>query len=352
MKIIRKDLKNGEVSVKIESLDDLWYLSQIIVPKCVVKGKTYRKIIVSDKESERKQVFIELEAEKVEFQEFGDNLKILGKIIHSSDDRVQKGEYHSFILSANDELTIVKEWSSIDFEYINKSSKSDSKIMLVAADYGDAEIAYYHNYSMEYSTTLSEELGGKKEIASFEKNKVDFVKTLLSTINELAKNRKSKNVLIGATMSLIDALKSKINDYDYLKNRSSFAKINYGSRNGIKELMNSGEAEKVLSQTQYYEQQLLVNSLLELISKNKSSTYGYKKVKEAVDKGAAKEIIITTNFIKNAKTNGSYNELDKLLNIAGNLGANISIINSDSEIGEQIDNLSGIAAVLRYTLSD
>lgn len=352
MKIIKKDLKNDEVSVKIESLDDLWYLSQIITPKCIVKGKTYRKISVSEKESERKQVYIELEAEKVEFQEFGDNLKVLGKIIHSSDDRVQKGEYHSFILSANDEITISKEWSSIDFEYINKSSKKDSNIMLVAADYGDAQIAYYHNYSMEYSATLSEELGGKKEIASFEKNKVDFVKTLLSTINELAKNRQSKSILVGATMSLIDSLKSKINDYDYLKNKVSFAKINYGSRNGIKELVNSGEAQKVLAMTQYYEQQLLVNSLLEFISKNKSSTYGYKKVKEAVDKGAVKEIILTTDFVKNAKIAGFYKELDNLLKISGDLGANISIINSDSEIGEQIDNLSGIAAILRYNLSD
>jgi protein pelota len=136
MKIIKKNLKNGEVSIKIESLDDLWYLSQIITPKCIVKGKTYRKISVSEKESERKQVYIELEAEKVEFREFGDNLKVLGKIIHSSDDRVQKGEYHSFILSANDEITLSKEWSSIDFEYIIKSSKKDSNIMLVAADYG------------------------------------------------------------------------------------------------------------------------------------------------------------------------------------------------------------------------
>jgi len=61
---------------------------------------------------------------------------------------------------------------------------------------------------------------------------------------------------------------------------------------------------------------------------------------------------LTTDFIKNSKIAGFFKELDNLLRISGDLGANISIIKSDSEIGEQIDNLSGIAAILRYNIND
>jgi mRNA surveillance protein pelota len=348
MKILKKNLKDNEITVKIESFDDLWYLSQIIVPESLISGKTYRKINVSDKESERKNIFIEMLVQKAEFQEFSNVLKVLGKIMRSSDDRVQKGEYHSFSLSANDEIAIIKEWSAIDFDYLDKSCKKDSNLMLVAADYGDAQIAYYHNYSIEYSTTLSEELGGKRELSSFEKNKSEFIKTLLSAINELARNRKVKAVLIGATMSLIDALKSKINEYDYLKNKSGFAKINYSNRNGIKELINSGEAQKSIEKTQYYEQQVIINKLLELISKSKKSTYGYKFVKDAINKGAVQDLIVSTNFIKKAKENNFFRELDDLIKSSNESNATLSIINSNSEIGEQIDNLTGIAAILRY----
>ncbi|MDD4353268.1 MAG: hypothetical protein PHN56_02300 [Candidatus Nanoarchaeia archaeon] len=350
MKIIKKNLKNNEINIKIESLDDLWYLSQIIVPGIIINGKTYRKVGVNEKVSERKQIFIELNVEKVEFKDFTDILKVLGKIVRSSDERVQKGEYHSFNLSVNDELTIIKEWSTVDFDYLNKSAKKDSNLMLVAADYGDATIAYYHNYSIEYSSTLSEEMGGKREVTAFEKNKAEFLKTLLSTINELAKNRQAKAVLIGATMNLIDAMKSKIIEYDYLKNKSSFVKINYSNKNGIKEIINSGEAQKSIEQSQYYEQQLLINKLLELISKSKNSTYGYKFVKEAINKGAVQELLISTNFIKKAKEQNFFKELDNLIKTAAELNANLSIVNSDSELGEQLDNLTGIAAILRYNL--
>jgi protein pelota len=352
MKIIKKNLKNNEITVKIESLDDLWYLSQIIIPGVTINGKTYRKVGVNEKASERKQVFIELIVEKTEFKEFTDIFKALGKILRSSDERVQKGEYHSFNLSVNDEICIIKEWSEIDFNYINKSSKNDSNIMLVAADYGDATIAYYHNYSIEYSTTLSEELGGKRELASYEKNKSEFLKSLLSTLNELSRNRQAKSVLIGATMSLIDNLKSKINEYDYLKNKASFAKINYSNKNGIKELINSGEAQKLIEKTQYYSQQAIVNKLMELISKSNKSTYGYNFVKEAANKGAVEELIVSTNFIKKARENNNYKELDNIIKISNESGANLSIIDSQSDIGEQIDNLSGIAAILRYNIKE
>ncbi|MDD5499874.1 MAG: hypothetical protein PHT91_03295 [Candidatus Nanoarchaeia archaeon] len=348
MKVIKSNFKINEVTVKIESLDDLWYLSQIIVPGTIIKGKTFRKVSVNEKESDRKHVFIELISEKIEFKEFEDILKILGKIEASSDERVQKGEHHSFNLSINDEITILKEWSSIDKEYLNKSKGSDANLMLVAADYGDAMMAYYHNYSIEYSATLSEELGGKKELESYEKNKSGFVKTLLSGINEIAKNRKIKAVLIGATMSLIDALKSSIKDYDYIKKISYFSKINYSNKNGIKELINSGEAEKMLEKTQYYSQQKTVASLLELISKNKKSAYAYTHVKKAVNKGAVEHLILTTQFIKKSRENSTFKEADALIKEASKIGAELSIIDSNSDIGEQIDNLSGIAAILRY----
>ncbi|MFA5303754.1 MAG: hypothetical protein WC393_04430 [Candidatus Nanoarchaeia archaeon] len=352
MKILKKNLKNNEITIKTESLDDLWYLSQIITPKTIINGKTYRKVEINDKTSERKQIFIELDVEKTEFKEFSDILKVLGKIIRSSDDRVQKGDYHSFNISVKDEVTIIKEWSQVDYDYLTKSSKKDSNLMLVAADYGDATIAYYHDYSIEYSTTLSEELGGKREITAYEKNKAEFIKTLLSSLNELAKNRQAKSVLIGATMSLIDALKSKINEYDYLKNKSSFVKINYSNKNGIKELINSGEAQKSIDKTQYYEQQVIINNLMELISKSKKSTYGYKFVKEAINKGAVQDLILSTNFIKKAKEDNSFKELDSLIKLSNSSNASLSIVNSGSELGEQVDNLAGIAAILRYDLKE
>ena len=50
MKLIHSNLRNGEVKVLTQNLDDLWYLSAIIEPKDIVKGKTLRKIKVASSE--------------------------------------------------------------------------------------------------------------------------------------------------------------------------------------------------------------------------------------------------------------------------------------------------------------
>ena len=51
---MHSDFKKGEAKVKIENLDDLWYLNQIIDSGDLVKGKTLRKIQIGQ-EGQRKQ---------------------------------------------------------------------------------------------------------------------------------------------------------------------------------------------------------------------------------------------------------------------------------------------------------
>ena len=54
MKILKSDLKHGKVVVGVQSLDDLWHLSQIIDKGDLVSSKTTRKIKATEKETEKK----------------------------------------------------------------------------------------------------------------------------------------------------------------------------------------------------------------------------------------------------------------------------------------------------------
>ena len=57
MKLIYSDFKKGEAKIKIENLDDLWCLNQIIDRNDLVKGKTLRKIKIGE-ETQRKQSIV------------------------------------------------------------------------------------------------------------------------------------------------------------------------------------------------------------------------------------------------------------------------------------------------------
>lgn len=353
MKIIKKDFKNGKVKLVIQTSDDLWYLSHIVSKEDSISGRTQRRISIGDKEGERKTIFLKIEVEKKEFSEFSNTLRFIGKIKDSKDERVPSGDYHSFNITLGSGLTIEKEnWNNIDKDYLKRSvdKSSKSNILLVACDYGDATFAFFHDYGIEFSGSLSEEIGGKKELKAYEKNKEAFLKLLLKKIEEIARMREVKSVLVGGASMITDSLKKMFKNYEYLKGKTLFTKIGYAGKNGIRELVKRNEFDLLVRGSVFSEHVRLVNKLLEQIGKDKLATYAYPKVRIAIKAGAVKHLLITDRFIKKAKKQGFYKELDKFMLFIEQTKGTTHIIPSNTEQGETIDNLTGIAAILRYKL--
>ena len=100
MQIIHQNLKKGEIKLRVDNLDDLWHLSQIIDKGDIVQGDTVRKIRIGDKDERnsnaiKKRMFLSINAEKIEFNE--NSLRVLGGIIEGPSD-IKKGAHHSFVL--------------------------------------------------------------------------------------------------------------------------------------------------------------------------------------------------------------------------------------------------------------
>ncbi|MBI2660929.1 hypothetical protein HYX09_01535 [Candidatus Woesearchaeota archaeon] len=111
MKIIHSDFRKGEVKVKIDNLDDLWYLSCIIEPGDYVKGRTLRKIKIErgdDKSSDsvKKPVFMKIKAEKIDFGS-DSSLRVTGIITEAPED-IPLGSHHSFALEENSIISIAQ----------------------------------------------------------------------------------------------------------------------------------------------------------------------------------------------------------------------------------------------------
>jgi len=96
---------------------------------------------------------------------------------------------------------------------------------------------------------------------------------------------------------------------------------------------------------------LLVEELLSEINKENLAVYWWKEVKDAIDAGAVKILMITDDFIKKHKDSGTYNEVDEKMKSVDALQGKIHIISSEHEGGKKLNGLSGIAAILRYRIN-
>ncbi|MCK4522234.1 MAG: pelota family protein, partial [Nanoarchaeota archaeon] len=137
MKIIHQNLKKGEIRLKSENLDDLWYLSHIIDKGDLIKGKTIRKIKIgtSDQRNVRiikKPVFLKIKTEKIEFSKTSNILRVSGKITEAPED-IPKGSYHTFNIEENTVITIIKErWLKFQLDKLKEASQAKiAKILIV-----------------------------------------------------------------------------------------------------------------------------------------------------------------------------------------------------------------------------
>ena len=138
MRLIKQNFKKGFVIVKIENLDDLWYLSEIIEPGDEIKARTFRKI-KTGKDDERstkqvkKPVVIKIKVEKVEFGSFSTSLRVSGTILEACEE-IPKGAHHTISIEEGTVVTIRKEqW--LDYQknrlYAAQESKGQPILLLL-----------------------------------------------------------------------------------------------------------------------------------------------------------------------------------------------------------------------------
>ena len=136
MKILHQNLKKGELKVEVETLDDLWYLSSIIDPKDLVKGKTLRKIKVGTKDQRasnavKKPVFLKILVDKVGFSKTSDSLRISGTVTEGPED-IAHGSYHTFNIEHKSVITIIKEkWLSYQLDKVKEASSTKMPKILI-----------------------------------------------------------------------------------------------------------------------------------------------------------------------------------------------------------------------------
>jgi len=353
MKEMHFDLKKGEAKLKIENLDDLWYLSQIIDIGDLVKGKTIRKIKIGQ-EADRKQsivkkpVFLRIRIEKIEFSKTSGLLRVLGIIVEGSDD-VQKGEHHTFNLEPNVVFTLIKErWLKYQVDRLKEATKEKvSKILILVMDREEAHFALLKKYGYELLTNIK----GKVKKKDVEDNLGGgFYKEVIHRMEEYVKRYGIVKVILASPAFWKEDLMKEMTNEE-LKKKVILATCNSTGKNGINEVLRRPEVKAALHEDRIAKEVGLVEDLLTEISKNNLAVYGIKDTENAVNAGAVNSLLITDSLIQKLRDSGDYEKIDNMMNITDSMKGSINIISSEHEGGKKLDGLGGIGGILRYKLN-
>lgn len=338
MRLVHDDRPDGPVKLRIETLDDLWFLSQMIAPGDRIRARTVRR---DDKDTgkerpekiEKRPVTLTIEVIKVEFADFREWLRVLGKIVEGTD----MSQHHQMRFEVNDELKVSKDVWDATTEQFLKEARARSKqvsVVFVALDADDATIALQHHYGLK---TLAEVSSGRSGKQYKTKSKDEYLDEILGILDTI---RNPEGILLIGPGFEKDRLAQKLRAERPDWNLSTVAAGHSGTR-GIYEVLAGGEGGRILEQSRLAEEVQAVEALMAGIAKDEPVTYGPDHTWDALQLAAVETLLITDEYAR---------EEPRYVAKARESGAAPLILSTKGEAGLRLQSLGGVGAMLRYRL--
>jgi protein pelota len=338
VKIIEDDRKDSKIVLMINTVDDLWYLKNILNRNDEIITSVFRRMeqnadLNRSKTTERKKITIRLKIEKVDFLPYTDNLKILGEIIEGEN----SGSHQSVMVGVDDELTIIKQMSSQEWELIQEAVENYYKntVVFVSLDDESCIIALLKSYGIQaIADILSRKPGKDYESRGGENNYHGEVVAALKNVGNTA------SIIILGPGFEHTKLYGKIKNDPFFNNITvyDFPETDNGKR-GIYEFMAEKKSEDILKGARLAGDEKLIERFLINLNKTGLSVYGYDELVKYSKMNMLEDILISESRFKDPKTRDL---------LSGLSGINIHVISDYTESGEIIKQFGGYCGILRY----
>jgi protein pelota len=360
VKVVKRILKEGKVTIKIEFLDDLWTCYNVVVPNDIVVSRTTRRVRVGDdegrkQESFRKPMTLKIKVETVNFHTFSNRVRLKGTILEGPSDYVSSGTYHTINIEPGDTLTIIKErWPKYLLDRLNEAEKAGKSpiALLVTIEDGVAELFLAADFGIREAvrvrTTISRKRGDQK---SHDATMKEFYENVTVALRSQLEQHEIGLIIIAGPGFVKDHYKDHLLKAG-IKNLPSVVSESTNSIGvpGAKEILFRGVISKAVEGIKLETETQLVESIIEHIAKDDGlGAYGPDEVKKAVQYGAVENLLVTDKRLREG--DDKYRRwMDQLIRDTEKARGTFHLVSTDHPAGDQLQNLGGIAAVLRFRI--
>ena len=355
LKILKLDKKTQEIILRIETLNDLWTLYNIISKDDEVSTRSSRRIVLREgTKGDRKPMRLKLKVESVSFHEFSSRLRIKGTIIEGPQEYVSFGTYHTFNIDIGQKLMIKKErWSRNEIKRLEEYSKFEVNfiILIIAIETGLATISLITNFSHNRIATIKKTIPGKRYEQKYRNRAYEeFFDAIKKTIEENLKNIDINLILLcgpGNTKdNFIKFLKEKENPEYIAKIKSVHASS--GTESAIFEVLKSSELKELKNKVKILHETENIERIFKLLAINADLiAIGMDEISKVSKTGAIEELFLADILIRGTSKEKKL-QIEKILSDVEKNGGKFHILSSEHPTGQQIIDLGEIVAILRY----
>ncbi|QLH83962.1 mRNA surveillance protein pelota [Halosimplex pelagicum] len=342
------------VTLVPESLDDLWHLTYIVEPGDRVSGDTTRRIQRNDDDmrdtgGEREHMWVEIEVDDVEFAKFANRLRVGGVIVDCSRED-QLDFHHTLNVEPFEELEVEKVWKPDQDDRLNEAVEATENpdVAIATVEEGEAHVHTVAQYGTEERASITGPTG-KAAWGDGSRPREELFEEL-GTV--LARMDVEAIILAGPGFTKQDALDYiEENERDLADRITTVDTTGVGDR-GVHEVLKRGAVDEVQTQTRISAEADLVDELTERIATGSEVAYGPDQVAEAADFGAIDQLLVLDERLRAERGDeGEWEiDVDAVIETTEQKGGEVTVFSGEFDPGQQLRNLGGIAALLRYRI--
>ncbi len=351
------DGNRERITLVPESLDDLWHLTYLLEPGDSVSGDTTRRIQRADDQmrdtgGEREHMHISLDVEDVEFHRFANRVRVGGVITDCSRED-QLGLHHTINIEERDKISIEKEWKRDQLDRLDDAVEATENpdVAIATVEEGEAHIHTVAQYGADEYTSFTGTTG-KGEYAGGRTELFDQLGSALSHLDVDA------IILAGPGFTKQDAYDHIAENYSDLTDLITQVDVSSVGDRGVHEVLKRGAVADVQEETRIAEEAELIDQLMRRMAEGAKAAYGIEEVAKAADFGAVEQLLVLDERLR--KERGALGEdedggewaidVNEVITDVERKGGDVTVFSHEFAPGQQLSNLGGIAALLRYRL--
>ncbi|CAO3652175.1 unnamed protein product [Cunninghamella echinulata] len=372
MKLINKSIeKDGQGSVKLvaEELEDMWHVYNLIVKDDFITATTIRRLqnesSTGSVTSQRIRLTLTISVETVDFDPLVGLLRINGKV-SSENIYVKMGSYHTIDLELNRPFTIIKtEWDSIALERVNEACDitKQAEVAAVVCQEGLANLCFLTQNMTIVKQRIETPIPRKRKgsVTNHDKGLTKFFEQIYQAIVRTVDFSIIKAIIIASPGFVKDQVYEyifnqavKTDNKILFENKYKFLLIHCssGHKHSLNEVMQEPAVIAKLADTKAVREVNALESFYQMLNKDPDRAfYGYDHVAKAHERGAIGTLLVTDGLLRSADmvTRKKYVALVEQVRESG---GEVYMFSSLHVSGEQLNQLTGVAAILTFPLPD
>lgn len=371
MKINRRDLvPDGPGSVKMTPVDadDLWFVYNLIAHGDSVMAATVRKVLretSTGRDAERVKLKLEIKVEAIEYDKVGSVLRIRGKNVLENE-YVKIGAFHTLEIELRRPFVLRKElWDSMALHVLNQASDpaASADLAVVLMQEGLAHILLVGRSLTTTRAKIETSIPRKHgpAIAGYQTALNKFFEHLLQAFLKHVDFNVVRCAVIaspGFTKDqfhrhlLLEAERRQLRPIIENKSRIVLVHTSSGYKHSLKEVLDAPNVMNMIKDTKAAQEVRVLKDFFDMLSNDPDrACYGPKHVEVAHERMAVQTLLITDELFRNADI-PMRKKYVNLVNTVKGSGGTVHIFSSMHASGEQLAQLTGVAAILRFPLPE